>query len=170
MQYSNESVEVTEERNVARGVLVGVLMAGLIWCLFALVLPAVAHADEGDTDTYVAFANGDQFMVVTPHRVVVSSTLRHCPLEDGGPRLRRFGPCTWNIGLDGNGRGLAYVLFLYHGERHADYFWNHDPEVNGWHFLDESADCVVRHVASGHGHLKCANGERATYPVTGDPA
>lgn len=137
------------------------LALGMMLALSILVTAGAANAGEGRTDTTVVATYGDTSTVVDVHNVVVSSTLRHCPLEDGGPRVRRDGACTWNVGaVDGNGAGLAYVLYM-NARTHqlaAVYVWNHNPAVSGWHWVTDTgstADCVVK---AGVNRARCADG------------
>lgn len=145
---------------------------GMVATLSILITAGSASADEGNTNTTVVASYGEDFLVVDGHNVVVSSTLRHCPLEDGGPRLKAKGPCTWNLGdqADGNGNGLAYVLYREAGQRRAVYVWPANPAINGWHWMHEgpaTSDCVwqaYRHFAH------CADGRlRIDHPRTAAP-
>lgn len=110
--------------------------------LSVALVPAMAHAASADVVG----------IETTAHGVVLSSTLPHCTEEDGGPIV----PCTWNVGpgVDGNGRGLAYVVLDHSGtDRSFDYVWPSDPRRNGWHWSRTDADCIAR-----VGHYRCPDG------------
>lgn len=145
--------------------LTGPILIALIAFIFALVNIPADYADaatEGNTTTYVLIQSNHGFVEVTRHNVVVTSTLRRCPLEDGGPRVRRNGPCTWNVGTtpQGNAVGLAYVLYFNAADhqREALYVWPADPTVHGWtwvHLGAHNTDCVEK---AGKPHLRCSDG------------
>lgn len=150
MEYSNESVEVTEERRAARSVLIWVVVMVGLWALFALVLPAAAHA-------------GTPYIETTRHGVVVSSTFPHCSTED--PSVVEI-PCTWNVGpgVDGNGRGFAFILKQRTDHSVVvDYVWNYDPQRMGWRWEGlihtphglRMSDCLIK---AGVNHERCPDG------------
>lgn len=146
--YRSPRTVHTVDRIAAR--VVGGLVAVTIAATLTMASTGRAHAAPATTHTTASGA-----LTLDSHNVVTSSVLPSCELEDGsaGPL-----PCSWNINAgDGNGQGLAYWVSR-SGAVH--YVWSSSPAVNGWRFLDVSADCVVR----GH-RYRCANGERGAYPM-----
>jgi hypothetical protein len=86
-EYSLESREVSEERNVARDVLVIFSLLVLVYAAFAWLLPAVADA---------APANG------TVHR-----TLPLCLSDEGESAF----PCVWVAFAQGDKQGHSFRIY-----------------------------------------------------------
>lgn len=157
--YSNESREVTEERNVARSVLLWTMVVFGLWAVFAIALPAVAHAQQAQSTERPHLRT----VQTTAHGVVLYSTLPHCVNEDGPGLRQHVHRCTWNIGSpqDGNGRGLAYVVSRINGEPYFRYVWNHNPNRGGWHWVGgphSDSVCVVKRFGDRLVN-RCPNGQ-----------
>lgn len=132
---------------------IGMILVGLVLALLWWAPPSQSAQSE---------------IVLTRHKVVVSSTLPSCHTEDGGDP----DPCTWNVNPgDGNGQGLAY--YVYDGR--VTYVWTEDPRYDGqWvngrmrRWLKVNYDwtapmsCTYVHTSDDTSVVACANGVRRT--------
>lgn len=115
---------------------------------------------------FIPARSAEPSITLSQHRVVLGSSLRHCPTEDSGRN------CTWNIGSpDGNGQGLSFYV---DPDGKVTYVWPENPVLisdHQWRWvpgkirtrltqegLPLSVSCMWRTVGDDYSRIRCANG------------